>query len=261
MKVLALLELARIRLDDTGGDVGPPSAGYYARWQEDDSNCLWKNSELVAYLRLALRDLGQRTPRKEGRYREISLSPDERFYDLDADIVRVSAVVRQSDGQALVKVTTGEMQPVTRWNLHQRDYSTVDWRSEAGLPTHYLLNEQQGSLSIYPKPDADHQDTLLLEIWSLYPDPPAWPQLSNESSPLAELEAVPEGFEEALIAGICARAYRKRDVDTYDPKRVQQFEAEFTARIGPLLSYRQMEAEACWSDIPGDITPRTFFAR
>lgn len=262
MKALSLLESVRWRLDDTGGDTGLPSAGYYARWQEDDGNLLWQNAELSSYLRQTLADLGRRFPRKEGTDRQIMLLAGFRFYDLDSDIVRIAAVTRKSDGRALVKVTTGDMQPVTRWNLHQRDsFSAEDWRSETGLPTHYLLSEQQGAISVYPKPDADHLDTLLLEVWSLYPDPPAWAQLASEASPSAELESVPDAFEEALIAGVCARAYRKRDADTYAPQLVQQFEAEFAARVGPLLSYRQMEAEACWADTPGDITPRTFFAR
>ena len=58
--LLSLIENIRLRLDDLGGDRGEPTAGYYATWQEDDSGCLWKNTELVGYLKSALLDIAGR---------------------------------------------------------------------------------------------------------------------------------------------------------------------------------------------------------
>lgn len=260
IKALELIEAIRWRLDDTGGDTGAPSLGYYARWQEDDSGCLWTNRELVLYLNQALRDLSNRAPLKDSEGRDIPLSGAIRSYPLDEDIVRVESVTRKSDGQPLVKTTVAEMQTVTRWNRLQREMRTADWRMDTGWPTHYLTDEQARCLTVYPMPDADHRDALKLVVWKFYPVAPAWAALRTESKPATELDSVADDLEEALMAGVCARAYRKRDADTYSPQLAKQFDAEFTALVGPSLSQRQLDAESRWGDVPGDLVPRTYFA-
>jgi hypothetical protein len=260
IKALELIEAIRWRLNDEGGDTGTPSAGFYARWQEDDSGCLWKNRELVLYLNQTLRDLGGRAPLKDSAWREIQLCVNTRGSALDEDIIRVDSVTRTSDGQPLIKVTVAEMQMTTRWNRLQREMRTVDWRAETGWPTHYLTDEQQGQFTVYPTPDADHRDTIRLVVWMQYPVAPTWATLQAEATPRAELESVTDDLDEALIAGVCARAYRKHDADAYAPQLAKQFDAEFTALVGPSLSQRQLMAESRWADVPGDMTPRTYFA-
>ena len=63
--LLELVESIRERLHDLGGDRGDPSAGFYATWQEDDSGCLWSNTELVRLLKRALTDVALRAPISE----------------------------------------------------------------------------------------------------------------------------------------------------------------------------------------------------
>lgn len=263
ISALLLLEAIRDQLDDHGGDTGTPSAGYYAYWQESDAGCLWKNAELVRYLNQTLRELGQRQPIKDGvnNYRQ-RLRAGQRHYELEPEIVRIDAVTRDSDGEPLVKTTLGEMQAVTRWNVHQRDTLGVNWRTETGWPTHYLLDEQQGMLTVYPAPATNFEDTLRLTVWRTYVDEVTWASIAHTNSPTAGLiSEVPDHYFDALVAGVCARAYRKRDADAYAPKLVAEFEAEFDRRVGPPRSFLNLDADARWADMPGDITPRTYFAR
>lgn len=259
--VLALLEAIRWRLDDVGGDTGPPSLGFYARWQESDAGCLWKNSELVLYLTQTVRELSGRLPWKAGPDRELALLAGVRQYPLDADIVQVASVTRASDGQPLVKTTVAEMEAVSRWHRHQRECLALDWRAEIGAPTHYVLDEQQEVLSVYPRPGAGPLERLRLSVWAAWPDPPAWAVLRAESTPLRTLERIPEALEEALVAGVCARAYRKHDADTHNAALVAQYEAEFTLRVGPPMSQQRLRTEGCWADTPLPVEPNTFFAR
>ena len=369
ISALALLEAVREQLDDYGGDTGTPSVGYYAYWQESDAGCLWKNTELVRYLNQTLRELGQRQPLKDRSGYPLTLTAGVRNYELEPEIVRVDAVTRLSDGQPLVKTTVAEMQAVTRWNRHQREELDVDWRAETGFPTHYLLDEQQGFLTVYPTPAVGYVDALTRQVWRTYRSELSWELLAHESTlgaplltldgwtvgggwteapdgvfthasgtavlahsativvttpyrltctltgrtagsltvalggqvlagitasgstemtatsaagltitpttdfdgtvtvdlvataTLTHLAEVPDHYFDVLLAGVCARAYRKRDADTFAPKLAAEFEAEFNRRVGPPLSLANLEADWRWADTPGDITPRTYFAR
>lgn len=261
IKVLELLEAIRWRLDDLGGDTGTVPNGYYAYWQFDDAGCLWKNREFVLYLTQTVREINTRAPIKDSAYRTFRLFPGTRLYEMDEDILRIVTVTRASDGNPLIKTTVPEMEQATAWHRHQREVLALDWRAETGWPTHYLLDEQQGHLSVYPVPVVDFVDTLHLTVWTGYPAPPTWAQISQEATPTRVLESLPDDLDEALIAGVCARAYRKRDADTANDALVKRYEAEFTALIGPALSQRQLGTEARWTGMPLTVEPNTYYAR
>jgi hypothetical protein len=261
IKALDLLEAIRWRLDDQGGDTGTVPTGYYAYWQFDDASCLWKNRELMLYLTQTVREINTRAPIKDSANRTLGLSPETRLYELDEEVLRVVTVTRASDGNPLIKTTVSEMEQATAWHRHQREVLALDWRAETGWPTHYLLDEQQGYLSVYPTPVVDFVDTLQMTVWMGYPAPPTWTQLSHEASPSRTLEGIPDDLDEALMAGVCARAYRKRDADTANDALVKRYEEEFTAIIGPALSQRQLDSEARWTGMPLTVEPNTYFAR
>lgn len=258
---LALIEAVRDQLDDHGGNTGTPSAGYYAYWQQDDRGCLWRNSELVRYLNQTLRELGQRHPLLDRSGYPLTLSAGTRNYELESEIVRVEAVIRVSDGNPLVKTTVAELEAVTRWNRHRRETLDVDWRAETGWPTHYLLDEQQGYLTVYPTPIVNYVDALRRTVRRTYVDEVSWTAISHEATPSIEISEVPDHYFEALLAGICARAYRKRDADANAPKLAAECEAEFNRRVGPPVSLLNLDTESRWADMPGDMTPRTYFAK
>ena len=258
MIIIDLMQAIRERLEDVGGDGG----GLHP-WEIDDTGCLWKNAELVRYLNQILRELGQRHPIQDGGNNyPMPLRVGQRHYELPTEIVRIEAVTRDSDGEALVKTTLGEMQAVTRWNRHQRDLRGADWRAETGWPTHYLLDEQFGMLTVYPAPALSFQDTLRLTVRRTYTEDVRWDSSAHTASTTAgEIAEVPDHYFDALLAGVCARAYRKRDADTYSPRLAAEYDAEFDRRVGPPRSFLNLDTEARWADMPGDITPRTYFAR
>lgn len=257
---LALIEAARDQLDDHGGNTGSPSTGYYAYWQEHDEGCLWRNVELTRYLNQTLRELGQRRPLKDRSGYPLTLSAGTRSYELEPEIVRIDSITRLSDGNPLVKTTVAELQAVTMWNRHNRELLGADWRAETGFPTHYLLDEQQGYLTVYPTPIVDYVDALRRQVWRTYTDEVSWAAISHEATPSIEIAEVPDHYFEALLAGICARAYRKRDADAGAPKLAAECEAEFNRRVGPPISLANLDADHRWADTPGDTTPRTYFA-
>ena len=187
---LEVIAAARDRLDDHGGHTGATPAGYYAYWQYDDAGCLWGNAELVRYLNQTLRDLGQRQPLLDdtrARY-TVTLVAGTRQYAVPAEIVRIESVIRASDGEPLAKATVPEMQAVAKWHRHQRELLADDWRSSAdNYPTHYLLDEKHGYLTVYPTPSADYLDTLYLVVRRTFLTEVDWTTLAHQSTTGAEL--------------------------------------------------------------------------
>jgi len=262
---LEVIAAARDRLDDHGGDTGTTPAGYYAYWQYSDAGCLWRNTELTRYLNQTLRDLGQRQPLLDdtrARY-TMTLVAGTRQYAVPAEIVRIESVIRASDGEPLAKATVPEMQAVAKWHRHQRELLADDWRSSAdNYPTHYLLDEKHGYLTVYPTPSADYLDTLYLVVRRTFLTEVDWTTLGQESTITGTtIPDVPDHAFDALVAGMCARAYLKRDADTQSPQLAAQCEAEFTRYAGPPRSLLNQEADARWADNPEAITPRTWLAR
>ena len=370
---LEVIEAARQRLDDEGGNTGSAPAGYYAYWQYDDSGCLWQNRELTRYLNQTLRDLGQRQPILDddhSRYTLVLVNA-ARQYALPAEVVRIESITRASDGEPLVKATVADLQGVAQWHRHQREYRYEDWRSTDApdYPTHYLLDERQGYLTVYPTPTTAYLDSLYLLVRRTFLTEVDWDDLDQQSTTGAELlttsgwtvgsgwaespddtfthssgtatlthsasiaasttyrltvtvsgrtagrctlalggqtvtgltasgtleltatstaaftvtpstdfngamtfslvavtaltaiDDVPDHYFDALVAGVCARAYRKRDADTFAPQLAAECEAEFTRFAGPPRSFLHQEADARWADLPDVITPRTYLAR
>ncbi|MGB4967294.1 MAG: hypothetical protein WBO35_03785 [Candidatus Saccharimonadales bacterium] len=266
MYALALMEAIRTRLDDVGGDRGPPPSGRYAMWQADDAPCLWKNTELHRYLRETIRDIGLRQPIWDDQF-SLPLIAGRRLYALDPLIVSIESVTRASDGEPLLKTSVPEMQHVARWYRQGRgslredprlDW-TQDWRTHQGPSTHYLLDERQGSLSVYPLLAASQAETLRLVVYRGYQEPPTWSALANEATPSAELDEVPDCFWDALVAGVCARAYRKRDPDANDERLAAECEAEFSWRVGPPRSFGDVDARSRWAGGACEVVPNTRF--
>lgn len=257
LKALKVLEAIRWRLDDLGGDTGAVPSGHFAYWQADDAACLWKNRELMLYMTQTVREIGLRSPCRDGLHCTIMGMRDVRVYQLPPGIIQVESVTR-ADGEPLVKTTIGELEAVTTRHRHRRSRLHEDWRSREGLPTHYLTDEQKQTITIYPTPPSDDYPIYLVALVH-YQSPPSWDVLRLESVPTAPL-LLPDSFEEAVIVGVCARAYRKRDSDTFNAELVQQYEAEFTAIVGSALSSTQRDSLRAWANASVPVEPNTYFA-
>lgn len=238
IRPLALIESIRGRLYDFGGDRGAPSAGRYARWQEDDSPCLWKNAELVGYVKRALRDVADRAPPENEGTRADFVGSDCRKrvsagnpeVALSAGIMAVEQVRLLSSGALLVKTESARLAASRGGDA---------WATETGVPTHYL-EPASGLLRLYPIPVA--ADELRLSVRRRFAADFEWADLASESEPSFELGDVPDDLEEALIVSVCRYAYLKRDSETYNPNASRECERMLTDLLGPPVSWRQKEA-------------------
>lgn len=237
--LLEVIESIRQRLDDFGGDTTSPSQGYYARWQETDTGCLWKNVELTRYLQRALRDLSARVP----------LHEEPLSTDLIGDVYRLSVSVGQYEVETLAPtetitqirlLSTGTLLEKTTSARLSAEAGQGDWTTLTGTPVQYF-EPRTGWIRLYPIPTA--ADTLRVSVSRGFLDDFAWSHVASvEDADAVELVGVPDALEEALICAVCRLAYLKRDADTFNLQLSQEYERQVTALVGPPVSFRQREA-------------------
>lgn len=242
LKLLSLIESTRDRLDDYGGDRGAPSPGYYARWQEDDAPCLWKNAELVGYLKRALRDVADRVPWETAGHRRRVTAGNPQVA-LSASILSVEQVRLVSSGNLLTKTESARL---------SASRGGEAWTAETGTPTHYL-EPQTGILRLYPIPVIADELRLVVKRRSLAQF--EWSDVASEATPTLELADVSDDLEEALVVAVCRQAYLKHDADTYDPNASREYERMLTDLLGPPVSWRQKEARRYNANLDTAIRP------
>lgn len=263
IKLLDLVEAIRERLDDLGWDRGVQVGNYYASWQEDDTPCLWKNKELIRLIKQTIVEIGRRVPIR-GRVESVPLLPGQRTITM-MDMLSVDSIIRESDGEQLVRTTLGEIEFIDRFWREGRTYlyedsrrqimtqraidgSRVvvsDWKLATGKPTHYLLEEN--NITLFPFPDEDHIETITIRYSKTYSTNFEWVTVATEAIPTFELSEVPDSYFRAIIAGVTALAFLKRDTETESITQARLAEAEFTAMIGPPRSARLISAEKEWA--------------
>lgn len=235
--LLGLVESIRVRLDDQGGDAGTIPAGYYAYWQYDDTSCLWKNKELVGYLKAVLLDVAGRAPwTAEGtigdhlgvptRLAVKALNPE---VIMNTATIAVEQIRLVSSGLLLTKTTSSQLEKI----------GGFEWSTLAGVPTHYV-EPRRGLIRLYPIPE--DADELRLVVRRRTLDEFEWTDVATEETPYAELPDIPDDLREALVVGVCRLSYLKNDADTLNVPLAQEYERQFTALVGPVVSWRQKEA-------------------
>lgn len=237
MYYLSVLNEIRERLDDTGGDIGNPPTGFYARWQYDDSGCLWKNAELTNYLNETIREIGLRKPAydtDDATTCTISIVSGTRVYALSPLVLSIEEARLASSGLPLIKSTVKRMR-----ELVGRYRPTENWRTVTGAITHYLEDEYERQISLYRTPTAT--DTLKLTVRRLYKDTASWVTLAAEATPTTAFADIPDHYQKALVFGVVSLAYRKRDVDTFNMDLAKEAEQALELEVGPKVSFVQHE--------------------
>lgn len=235
--VLDLLNEIRQRLDDEGGDVGNPPTGYYTRWQYDDSGCLWRNLELVAYLNETIREVGLRKPiydSDDATVCTISIVSGTRVYALNPLVVSIDEARLVSTGLSLIKTTVKRMR-----ELIGRYRPTENWRVLPGAVTHYLEDEYERQISLYHMPDTT--DTLKLCVRRMFKDTVTWSSIASEATPTTALTDIPDQYRKALVFGTTALAFRKRDSDTFSTELTKEAEQMLELEVGPKVPFVQHE--------------------
>lgn len=252
--LLSLIENIRLRLDDLGGDRGAPTAGYYATWQEDDSVCLWKNTELVGYLKSALLDIAGRIPWITGgsssdivgdptRLPVTSGNPEVALHE---STMYVDKVFLASSGLFLEKTESTRLAYLYGEN----------WITNTDTPTHYY-EPQRGLLRLYPIPIIN--DELQLSVRRRCIDEFSWSDVSSEASPTITLDDIPDDLEEVLILAVCGIAYKKHDPDTLDIEMAREFSRMVDEMVGPPVSWKQKEARRVNANMDTAIRGHSYF--
>lgn len=238
--LLELIESIRERLYDSGGNRGDPSSGYYATWQEDDTYCLWRNLELIRYLKRAMADIALRAPISEegvstdaiGALCRPSVTANTAEVSIDSRVIYVDQARRESDPYQtlLIKTTSAAL---------AAKYGGSEWSALTGQPTHYL-EPKQGVLRLFPIPVQN--DALRLRVRRGYAVDFEWSDIASEATPTTALADVDDGLYEALVLATCRLATQKSGTDTENFSRSQDFERQLAQVVGPPISIRQREA-------------------
>lgn len=104
----------------------------------------------------------------------------------------------------------------------------ADWRADTGEPASYIIKGK--TIRFYPVPtDDEATDIVYLEVYRL-------PLKSFVDAP-----EIPEEYHEDLCSYAAHLAWKRRDEDTYDPKKVVEMMMEFNEAFGPPVNARVRE--------------------
>lgn len=112
-----------------------------------------------------------------------------------------------------------------RVSHHRLDCEEPSWEDETGEPRAYVPDMDTGALRPYPIPIVDTEVRLTVVRLPL--------------KDLKDGKDVPEiasHLHDALVDGMVAEAFMKKDSEAFDPTRAADHEAAFTAEFGPKSS-------------------------
>ncbi len=243
--------MIRRRLDDFGGD-RPPDVDGIPAWVSDDAPCLWKNAELSVYLRETIKEMGERNPILDDRFR-MRIVPGLRHYRIPEHILAIRSATREFDRKTVLRCNVVEIDFEDRaYRMRHGYHVNCAWdRFENQYVTHFLLDERDGYLTVYPTP-TEH-DWLKLFVERTYDLDACQPDcLPDELRPTTLVLDV-------LVSGTCMRAFKNRDADDGDRNKFAEFSNEFRELCGPARSLHGVIAIRKWGERLPRVTPRTNF--
>lgn len=185
----------------------------FFRVQIDDKATppLWTHDDFLIYLNDAINDACERAFLIEDNSTpevvRIAVKATKHTYDLDPSVIRIE--------RARLDLATSTLKIVDRTTLDNES----NWDALTGTPTRVI--DQGTSIRLVRIPTV--ADTLRLVV---------------KRRPLCALKddsdipEIPAGYHVRLIDGVMARAYLKRDVDSYNPNLSDRSEADFTRWFG-----------------------------
>lgn len=247
MTLLELVRTVREQLNDLGGD-----GGGNVHWEVDDTGCLWKNTEIIRYLNWAHKELATRRPYRDSTTNELctlSIRANTARYPVDPRILSIENVTLASTGQALIKTTLRDLRV---WAAAKFTEPGVDaWKTKTGTPAYYSEDVEPGKITVIPVPIAT-TDALYLTVYRLPLEPFDW------TARTSDFEEPAEALAEALMAGAMARAYQKRDTETYDPRSIAQYENQFSQLVGGPVDYQTLENRRWNANLDMSIIPARY---
>lgn len=200
MNVSEILELARWRLDDT---VAP---------------YLWSDRELLLYLSEAQREFAREThvlrDDSTSEICDISVITEQQSYSISPLILDIYEVTL--DNRSLAVGTMAELMT-----------AFPNWRSQASsAPFVCIKDVELHKILLFPTPNSDgslHLSVARLPQYTLVIDTP--------STGETQVPEIPEQYHESLVYGMLARAYLKRDTETYNLLESERYNRKFAIEI------------------------------
>lgn len=212
--------IARLRrsiLFDEGGDTGAPPTGYSYRWEYDDSPCLWKNAELIAFLDDARTEYFRRVGVLSKR--SLAVIAGKTAYPLQ-DALTVERVI-DSGGNPLAKISHEDVD----WSAFPLRWSSGETLPPAG---YYYEDADADSIRIVGAPVASETFSLVVRALPSYAV--TWDDRSVED------DGIKPVHYPALLHWAAHLAYLKRDSETMDLAASDRHAALFAQQIAPPLS-------------------------
>lgn len=218
--------IARLRrqiLFDEGGDaISSPSIGFSYLWEENDSNCIWKNADLLDFLNEARNEYY----RIVGIPKDITLSIQANImrYEMPIPILSIERIL-DSDGHPLAKITHDindwESWPIRHESSHQ-------------IPpvSSYYEDLDVSAIRIVDTPQED--SVLTITVKSL-PDELLWTDRNSDD------DAIPPHHYAYLLHWAAHRAYLQHDADSFDREDAARHLSMFTLKVGNPVSAEDEE--------------------
>ena len=221
--VLDLVRLCRQRLVDFGGDTPDPEA-----WITDDADCKWSNIELTDYLDQAHAEHMDRVDFEDSSSSLCSLT-----LAIGASKVELSPCIREIKDCRLV-TDDKELRYKTPRELYELSTTCdLQW---------YTLERGRNTLSFRGAPTKIEYIKLVVVRYPSFSF--SWPLAQSQKPELNEID------HKDLVDYALSLAYLKRDSDTYNKQKSDEYEARFTKRVGPKRSARERNELRGAADFP-----------
>lgn len=173
---------------------------------------LWSPAEFLRYLNEAVNDACERARLLEDfetpEITRITIRAGKASYPLDPRIIDVRSAKLDLQNAPLVARVPDDL---------DRDYP--QWRTQVGRPWAYVDNTN--TITLVDIPVAD--DVLRLRVVR---------RPLQELTKDGDCPEIPPHLHEQLLQGVMARAYMKRDADTFNPQKAAEHEVLFTRCFG-----------------------------
>lgn len=197
MKLIDLLEIVRVELDDT------------------EAPYLWTDTELLDAAADAENEACRRArlliDSSTPAICEIAVTAGEPLYELDSRVLFVRRA--KLDGSDV---------PLRRASFRDLDTNVSGWESHTGDPTHYITDYETGKIRFYPTPVVD--DVLRITAVRLP---------INEISDQEQTPEIKPHYHRSLRFWMMFRAYSKPDTETLDKTKAAESLALFEQEFGP----------------------------
>lgn len=147
----------------------------------------------------------------------IDVTTGEAWSDLHPSILRIMSMTRRSDGRLLKILNNTDLEMPSSSDYGQSLVARLDMR--AGPVHSAVIGLERNKVRWLQIPEAD--DTVDAYIYRL--------PLKVISGPDQEITDIPEEHHLHLLDWMKALAYRKQDLDTFDPNKAADCESRFLA--------------------------------